>query len=71
MKGLIVYPVVWEHLCGNLTVPILFPKFPMEPHHPTALFIISIMDQTLYKETNTKNIGDNNVGAHCILIHIM
>jgi hypothetical protein len=30
MKELIVHPIVQEHLCGNLKVPIGFPKFPME-----------------------------------------
>ena len=30
MKGLIFHPVVWEHLCGILKVPIGSPKFPME-----------------------------------------
>ena len=29
MKGLIVHPVVWEHLCGILEV-LEIPKFPME-----------------------------------------
>jgi hypothetical protein len=30
MKGLIVHPVVWEHLCAILKVPIRFIAFPME-----------------------------------------
>ena len=30
VKGLIVHPMVWEHLCGILKVSIGFPKFPME-----------------------------------------
>ena len=30
MKGLIVHPAIWEHLCGILKVPKGFPKFPME-----------------------------------------
>jgi hypothetical protein len=29
-KGLIVHPIVQEHMCGNLEVPIGFPKFAME-----------------------------------------
>jgi hypothetical protein len=30
MKGLIVHPVVWEHLCGILKVSKGFPKLPMK-----------------------------------------
>ena len=30
MKGLIVHPIVWEHLCGILKVSRGFPKFLME-----------------------------------------
>ena len=30
MKGLIVHPIVWEHLCGILKILIKFPKFPLK-----------------------------------------